>query len=315
MEEAAAEGRMANVGCVGNFPLDKPIPWTQYPASIGEDMIYGPGMCMCDNVLINWEADAVIDALPDIAQLGCPIVMSALKLLLEGRVVIRVDPSEYWIFDPALDAAATAAQLLAYTYPEGEDPEGAFEFWLSPCGSSNLVVPEDIRKAYNILSNISYWTSSYKLFNIKKGSGKKGDAANPTNRSKPKAGTGSGPNGKGGSAVSKTKKCNVKPAAATKIMGQARNTLRVQSCVGPPGGASTTRMEETVITSLAFGAKTTVVERVCKTEWGQACYHYSSAIAQNPQWETLKCVRGGSKNLEIKRPGVKKWYDEHDDSC
>ncbi|KAK4210089.1 hypothetical protein QBC37DRAFT_449118, partial [Rhypophila decipiens] len=62
-----------------------------------------------------------------------------------------------------------------------------------------------------------------------------------------------------------------------------------------------------VITSLAFGAKPTTVEATCKKEWGQACYHYSSAIAQNPAWGTLKCAHGSISNKEIGRPGVNKW--------
>lgn len=39
-----------------------------------------------------------------------------------------------------------AAQMTAYLYPEEEeeeDPEGAFNWWLSPCCGTDLV-PEDI---------------------------------------------------------------------------------------------------------------------------------------------------------------------------
>ncbi len=66
----------------------------------------------------------------------------------------------------------------------------------------------------------------------------------------------------------------------------------MQSCDGPPGGVSTTKKDEMVITSLAFGPKPTVVEKTCSAVWSQACYHYSSAIAANLQWDTLKCVHG-----------------------
>jgi hypothetical protein len=191
VQEAVAKGGKANVGCVGYFALNKPIPWTQYPASIGEDMVYAPGMCMCDNMVTNSTADAVIDALPSIHLLGCPIVLSALKFLVEGPFIHQVGPDGAWILDPALDAAATAAQLLAYVYPEGEDPEGAFEFWLTTCGGSDYI-PDNItrwdivKKAYIMLSSIPAGSSSFKPpKNIKRGSGKKGDAANPLNRPNP----------------------------------------------------------------------------------------------------------------------------------
>lgn len=88
--------------------------------------------------------------------------------------------------------------------------------------------------------------------NVKPRSGRKGD---PIDRSKPKAGTGSGPNGTGSGGVKKSKKCNVDPAERWRFMGRARNTLRVQSCTGPPGVAS---MDDMVITSIVFGATPTI---------------------------------------------------------
>lgn len=97
-------------------------------------------------------------------------------------------------------------------------------------------------------------------------------------------------------------------------MGRAINTLRVQLCTGRPGGVSTTTKQDHVITSLVFGAKPTTVEATCKKQRGQACYHYSSAIAQNPAWGTLKCAHGSVSNKETGRPGVDKWKLEHHDS-
>lgn len=76
------------------------------------------------------------------------------------------------------DMATTAAQMAAYAYPEEEDPEGAFSWWLSPCGGTNLV-PDDIKRAFDILSTVADGVSSFsKPKNIPKGSGRK--AMTPT---------------------------------------------------------------------------------------------------------------------------------------
>ncbi|CAI4211293.1 unnamed protein product [Parascedosporium putredinis] len=140
---------------------------------------------------------AFIDALPIIAQIGCYVLMSAFKLVLDIR--LQAIPGVGKTLDAGLDAATTAAQLISYAYPPEQDPVGAFEWWLSPCGGSDFV-PDEIKHVFDILSSVANGVSSFQIpKNIRKGSGKKGDAANPTDRSKPKAGTGSGPNGTGGS--------------------------------------------------------------------------------------------------------------------
>jgi hypothetical protein len=68
IEEAKAEGRMYNYGCVGFWPLDKPIPWTPFPSSSDPNLVTALGKCSCDNMLVNSFADLIIDALPIIAQ-------------------------------------------------------------------------------------------------------------------------------------------------------------------------------------------------------------------------------------------------------
>lgn len=71
--------------------------------------------------------------------------------------------------------ATTAAQMAAYLYPDEEDPEGAFSWWLSPCGGTQLV-PDEIKQIFNTLSQVADGVSSFqKPRNINKGSGKKGD--------------------------------------------------------------------------------------------------------------------------------------------
>jgi hypothetical protein len=212
-----------------------------------------------------------------------------------------------------LDAVATAAQIVSYAYPEDQDPSGAFEWWLSPCGGTNLV-PDEIKRGFDILNTIAGGVSSFKPpKNIPKGSGRKGDDANPTDRSKPKPGSGSGVNGQGSSGVKKIRKCNVKPATATRRMGGANNTVRVQSCTKAPNGGSTTTKVDYVVTSLSFGSRPTTVSRVCSSIYSQACYHYSSAIALTPAWNNIKCPHGSVRG-ETGRPATAAFYRQHHSS-
>jgi hypothetical protein len=68
---------------------------------------------------------------------------------------------------------------MKYVYPAAENPLGGFEWWLAPCGNQNLV-PDEVKNAFNILSNVADGVGSFKKpSNIKQGSGKIGDATNP----------------------------------------------------------------------------------------------------------------------------------------
>lgn len=64
VEQAKAEGRITNYGCVGWFPGQGPIPWREYP---GMGLI-AVGKCSCDNMLVNVLANTVLEAMPKIAQ-------------------------------------------------------------------------------------------------------------------------------------------------------------------------------------------------------------------------------------------------------
>ncbi|KAK4118928.1 carbohydrate-binding module family 24 protein [Parathielavia appendiculata] len=312
VEQAKEQGRTTNYGCVGNFPLDQEIPWTLWPGAGASDMLYVPGKCVCDHTLVNFFADTIVEALPIIAQVGCYVVMSAFKLVLD--VGLAAIPGVGKILDAGLDTVTTAAQMLSYAYPPDQDPIGAFEWWLSPCGGTDLV-PDEVKRVFEVLSTVVDGVSSFKEPpNIQRNSGRKGDDANPTDRSKPKAGNGSGPNGIGSGGIRKRRRCSIRPLQSTIIVGNPDNTLRYQSCTPDGNGGSTTTKTDMVITSLVFGPTPTTIEQVCSKAWSQACYHYSSAIAQNPQWGVLECVHGNVKNPENDRPGVRKWYSQADDS-
>jgi hypothetical protein len=121
------------------------------------------------------------------------------------------------------DMAMTAAQMAAYLYPEEEDPEGAFSWWLQPCGGTDLV-PEEIKKVFGILSQVADGVSSFvEPKKLKKGQGKKGDDANPEEKDRSTPGT--------GVAKPKTqRKCYVAPGQKVKIIGPAKNVLQTAEC-------------------------------------------------------------------------------------
>lgn len=239
-----------------------------------------PGQCLCDNWLLNEIADTIIEALPIIAQIGCYILMSSLKLVLDiglqaipgvGKALdAGLGMSEFPTTGPLclylsrgslhlrIDMAATAAQMASYLYPDEEDPEGAFSWWLSLCGGTTLV-PDEIKKIFGILSTVADGVSSFKKpKNLPKGSGKKGDGANPVDQGTPRApGKGNGNN---------KPACKIPASQATKRL---RHTLREQKCVNDK-----TEVTEWIVTSLAYAANAapTRVAKPCKAIWPQACW-------------------------------------------
>ncbi|KAM5368692.1 hypothetical protein ACJZ2D_009358 [Fusarium nematophilum] len=313
LDEAKEEGRTSNYGCILWAPESEggreAIPWVRQP-STGK-LITG-GQCSCDNWLLNEVMDDFIEALPAIAQIGCYILMSSLKLVLDIGLSIFGGRA----LSAGVDMALTAAELTNYVYSKDEDPAGAFEWWLSPCGGSDLV-PDEIKQVFDILSLAPAGKSSYKEpTKIKKHSGKKGDEGNP--RGPPKPGTGSG--GGGGpsnpkpSPPSKKNKCSVKPADKTKVIGPAKNTLQIQSC----NKNDITATAQYVITTFTYEAKPTAipVTKTCSAKWTQACYHYSSAIRENPHWKTLTCAQQAA-TVSRPHPNTKAtstWSGEHDAS-
>ncbi|GAB1317774.1 chitinase [Madurella fahalii] len=146
LKAAREEGRTSNYGCMVWQPKGAPDPWYEINGMPGK---YAGGECTCDNFLINEIADTVLEAMPIIAQF-VPGVGQALS--------------------GGLDMLSTAAQMASYIYPEEEDPEGAFSWWLSPCGGTDLV-PEDIKQVFGILSSLAEGVSSFRPpKNIDKGS-------------------------------------------------------------------------------------------------------------------------------------------------
>jgi hypothetical protein len=126
--------------------------------------------------------------------------------------------------------AVTAAQMASYFCPQEEGPQSVLLWSLSLCGRTELV-PDEIKKFFNILNSILDGMSSLKKSanSRVKVRGKKDEDGNPTDGSKLKRGTEKGPNGTGGPSTKK--KCNIRPGGDLKRMGSAKDTLRRQKCV------------------------------------------------------------------------------------
>lgn len=213
----------------------------------------------------------------------------------------------------------TAAEMTNWVYSQSEDPAGAFEWWLSPCGGTNLV-PDEIKQVFDILSEVPGGRSSFRgLKNIKKGSGKKGDEGNPTDRSAPRpiGGKKKPPAGGNNPKPSPTPKpkCSVPKASQTQQLGILHNTLQLVEC-DSNNKTITTLM---VSTTLTYAAKATPtgITKTCKELHTQACYHYSSANVNNPHWSTLICPQAAaipSRNRGANAPvpqATATWQSEH----
>jgi hypothetical protein len=121
-----------------------------------------------------------------VVKIGCFILMSTLKLVV--TIGLEAIPGVGQAVTSGMGMAIDAAKTIGYFYPEAEDPVGAFDFWLSPCGGSDLV-PEELKAGYDILSSVAEGVTGWRTPpKLTKGGGKKGDAGNP-DRGKPLEGT------------------------------------------------------------------------------------------------------------------------------
>lgn len=226
--------------------------------------------------------------------------MSSLKLVLDiglnfftggvGRVL-----------DAGLDMATTAAQMASYLYPEEEDPEGAFSWWLSPCGGTDLV-PDDIKTLFQILNTAADGVSSFRApKNFGKHSRKKGDEANPHDQSTPRA-----------PIRTNTKKtgCKIPPSKKERRMGRGLNTVRRLIC----DAKDKTQTHDEIVVSAVYAANAvaTKIETDCPAVASQACYHYSSANQVNPHWAVLTCPpEAASTAWRFEGVATSTWEKQH----
>ncbi|KAF2634807.1 hypothetical protein P280DRAFT_212410 [Massarina eburnea CBS 473.64] len=174
VEEAKKEERTTSYGCVSFTPLNEKVQWYKWPGA--KQANYTMGKCSCDNALVNEIADTVIEALPAIAQIGCFIVMSSLRLVFEKA--LEAIPEVGTAVNAGMKALIYAANLVKYAYDASQAPADAFDFWLSPCGGSDYV-PQQLKDAFDLLQQAGDVIDFEPPKKIKKASGKKGDSANP----------------------------------------------------------------------------------------------------------------------------------------
>lgn len=106
--------------------------------------------------------------------------------------------------------------------------------------------------------------------------------------------------------------CNIQRAPTQKVLGKpftgAKNTIMSYEV---DCKAKVTTTHQTIITSLVYpnNLAPTQVTAACKTEYGQACYHYSSVIANNKQWATLTCPEAAATSANDRKDTgiVDKW--------
>ncbi|KAI8722843.1 hypothetical protein NCS52_00429400 [Fusarium sp. LHS14.1] len=279
LDKAKEENRTSNYGCILWTPESegglKSISWQRQPST---GRLVTGSKCSCDNWPVNDLVDYFIEALPAIAQIGCFILISALKLIIDVGLSIFGGKT----LTAGVDMALTAVELTNYVYSKEEDPLGAFQWWLNPCGGSHLV-PAEIKQTFDILSFAPRDKSSYKEpTKIKKHSGKKGDEGNP--RSKPDKSTGVA-SSKSKSSNTCTKECSIRPEDQTKTVGMAQNTLEIRSC----NSKDETVTEYSVVSTMTHEPLATrpKVKVNCSAVWNQSCHNYSAVIQESSRWSTF----------------------------
>ncbi|OAX82110.1 hypothetical protein ACJ72_03545 [Emergomyces africanus] len=270
------------------------------------------GTCLCDHYALDFFAETFLEALPAVAQIGCYILMSVLKLVVDLASTVLPPAGE--AVKAGLEIAMTAAHLAAHTYDKDQDPAGAFEWWLHPCGGSDLV-PDELRTAFDILNQgpgrqssrrqrvflrggVRRVTTATLLVRLQAGEVRREEVR----KAEVRRGSGNPPNGV-------NKKCKIPKGKESYRLGEALNTLRMQACV-----MAKTERKEIIITSLVYAenAKPTQVKKECKKKFSQACFHYSSVIRSRPEWATLVCPQEAAKpRYRLNGAATKVWSDQH----
>jgi hypothetical protein len=226
--------------------------------------------------------------------------MSSLKAVLD--IGLQFVPVVGKALDAGLDMATTAAQMAAYLYSNEDKPEEAFSWWLSPCGGTELV-PDEIKKIFDILSLVTDGVSSFKKpKNLKKGSGKKGDNGNPHDQSTPRS----------TKPTSNTKsKCSIPKNKEVRQIGTGKNTIRKLSC----DKNDKTQTNDEILVSAVFANNPSklAIKTACPAKAGQACYHYESAIKANPRFATLTCPQEAASTKWRLESGkaTASWSNQH----
>jgi hypothetical protein len=107
-----------------------------------------PGKCSCDNKLIDDVADDVLKALPEIAKIGCEIMMGTLETVLQ--IGLAIIPGAGEIEDAGMVAAVQAAKIVMKV---GKDAT-KFAKWLDPCGTKAAKYQQQAPKIVGTLNKV-----------------------------------------------------------------------------------------------------------------------------------------------------------------
>ncbi|KAF3807414.1 Chitotriosidase-1 [Colletotrichum gloeosporioides] len=165
-------GVTTSATCVGFYPVDKKIPWE----SVGKGLsgMVAPGVCVCDNPVINWLGNTFVEMLPAMAQITCYVYIHSFKLVLEEGLEFIPEGKA---MSGGMKALVNAAKLFKWTYST-VDAVNAFTHWLHPCDTD--LVPKDFEDVFDKLTSISDEVVGWvKPSKVAKGSGKKGDKGYP----------------------------------------------------------------------------------------------------------------------------------------
>jgi hypothetical protein len=216
------------------------------------------------------------------------------------------------------EALLTAKDTVNYVYPEDEDPAGAFEWWLSPCGGDDLV-PEEVKKVFGILNEVTGVESDFKKpKGGRQGAGKKGDKHNPKDQSTPRSPK---PTEPPKARNNRVRKCRTTGA---KLPERLHNGAKGGWHVVKQSSCGTNQQWTTsyyTVTSAIYptNGKTSVSTVLCGGgNVGPACRHYSSAISARPTYATQICPEEKAKALpgpkKVGSPAVRRWKSTHDDT-
>lgn len=114
---AKKEGRTTSYGCISFTPPGEKVVWGPWPFGEYNGVFpksYTPGKCNCDNPLANELADTIVEALPAVAQIGCFILMSTVRLFVE--IGLEAVPGVGRGVHAGIKALARAAKTIKHVY-------------------------------------------------------------------------------------------------------------------------------------------------------------------------------------------------------
>lgn len=315
-----AAGETSSVTC---YSFTKGDPQWQH---FGGNTRAAGATCTCNEPLLEDLAKTFTDAVTAIAEVGCTILMTALNLVVEvGALAI---PGVGEAIDGGLIAGISAAKLAAYSYDAGNAGLNAFAGIVNPCGKTGKV-PDDLKKAFDILNAANPAVIPKGGFKIPKGLPKGGGLPKGNGPDAPKPDTPKPDTPKQEKPVhpkeNQGKKTNDTPQKtdspktdqapkstdppktndASKTTGSPHCSLRKRAGDGQKGCDHVT---STTITKSEAMTTQTITKKCNGKRHPQACYHYWSAIHMRKESSMFTC---SDENVRWDGVATKYWSSQH----